>query len=62
MSCILNRTQGEKNFATLNAIFGIDVNDIKCLNHNGTLLADHYLDPQSIPRVMYSKDQFLIQI
>ena len=31
-------------------------------NHNGALLADHFLDPQSIPRVFYSKNQFLIDI
>ena len=31
-------------------------------NHNGALLADHFLDPQSIPRVFYSKNQFLIEI
>ena len=24
-------------------------------NHNGALLADHFLDPQFIPRVFYSK-------
>ena len=24
-------------------------------NHNGALLADYFLDPQSIPRVYYSK-------
>ena len=31
-------------------------------NHNVTLLADHFLDPQSIPRVLYSTNQFLIDI
>ena len=31
-------------------------------NHNGALLADIFLDPQSIPRVFYSKNQFLIDI
>ena len=31
-------------------------------NHNETLLADHFLDPQSIPRVFYSTSQFLIDI
>ena len=30
--------------------------------HNGALLADHFLDPQSIPRDFYSKNQFLIDI
>ena len=30
--------------------------------HNGTLLADHFLDPHSIPRVLYSTNQFLIDI
>ena len=31
-------------------------------NHNGTLLADHFLDPESIPRVLYLTHQFLIDI
>ena len=31
-------------------------------NHNGALLADHFLDPQSTPIVFYSKNQFLIDI
>ena len=31
-------------------------------NHIGALLADHFLDPQSIPRVFYLKNQFLIDI
>ena len=47
---ILNKPQAELNFATFSAIFGIDVNDVKCFN--GTLLADHFLDPQSILRVL----------
>ena len=28
-------------------------------NHNGALLADHFLDPQSIPRVFYKKKTVL---
>ena len=31
-------------------------------NHNEALLADNFLDPPSIPRVFYSKNQFLIDI
>ena len=31
-------------------------------NHNGALLADHFLDPQFIPRVYYSKNQLLIDV
>ena len=27
---ILNKPQAEQNFATINAIFGIDVIDVKC--------------------------------
>ena len=27
---ILNKSQAEYNFATINTIFGIDVNDVKC--------------------------------
>ena len=29
-------------------------------NHNGTLLADHFMVLQSIQRVLYSTNQFLI--
>ena len=35
---------------------------LKVSNHNGTLLAYHLLDPQSIPRVLYPRNQFLIDI
>ena len=31
-------------------------------NHNGALLADHFLDPLSIPRVYYSKNELLIDV
>ena len=31
-------------------------------NHNGALLADHFLDSQSIPGVYYSNIQSLIDI
>ena len=31
-------------------------------NHNGALLDDHFLDPQSMPRVFYSKHQLLIVV
>ena len=45
---IMKKPQAELNFATFNAIVGIDVNSIKCFKSNGTLLADHFLDQQSI--------------
>ena len=35
---------------------------LNVFNHNGALQADHFLNPQSIPRVFYSKNQFLIDI
>ena len=31
-------------------------------NHNGALLADHFLDPKSIPRVFLLKKSVLIDI
>ena len=31
-------------------------------NHNGTMLGDHFMGPQSIPRVFYSTNLFLIEI
>ena len=31
-------------------------------NHNGALLADYFLDPQSISGVFFSKNQVLIEI
>ena len=52
----------EQNFAAFNAIFCIEVNDVifNVSNHNGTLLADHFMVLQFIPRVLYSINQFLI--
>ena len=38
---------------TFNALFGFDVNHIlNVSNHNEKLQADHYLDPQFLPRVV----------
>ena len=31
-------------------------------NHNGTLLADHFMVLQFIPRVLYSRNQFSIEM
>ena len=61
---ILNKFQAEKNFATINTIrySVLTLMTFNVSNHNGTLLADHFLDPQSIPRVLYSTNQFLIDI
>ena len=31
-------------------------------NHNGMLSTDHFLDLKSIPRVLYSTNQFFLEI
>ena len=50
---ILNKTEAEQNYAPFNVMCDIYVNDLKSFNYNGTLLADHFMVPQYIPRVLY---------
>ena len=55
---ILNKIQVEEPVSAFNTLFWIDINGDTVSNHNGTLSADHFLDLRSIPRVLYSINQF----
>ena len=49
----MNKAQAEKKFYAFHAEFRIDVNDVKPFqNPTGRLLADHFLDQQSMPRLL----------
>ena len=52
----------KKNYA-FNVVFRVDVNDVKPFqNHAGWLPADHFHDPQFLPRLFKTKKRFSIQI
>ena len=56
-------TQAEKKFYTSNAIFRVDVNDVKSfLNPAGRLPADHFRYPQYMRRVLKTTNWLLIEI
>ena len=49
----MNKAQTEKKFYALNAVFRVDVNDVNPFqNPTGRLPAFHFLDPQSMPRLL----------
>ena len=53
---VLNKTQLEKKLYAFNAIFRVDVNDVKSFQKiTGRLPADHFHDPQSMPRIFKTK-------
>ena len=48
----MNKSQAEKKSYAFHAIFRVDVNDVKPFqNPTGTSPFDHFLDPQSMPRL-----------
>ena len=48
----MNKSQTEKNVFAFYAVFRADVNDVKPFqNPTETSPFDHFLDPQSIPRL-----------
>ena len=47
----MNKSQAEKKVYAFHAVFKVDVNDVKPFqNPTETLLFDHFLDPQSMPK------------
>ena len=58
----MNKYQAEmKNYA-FHAVFRVDVNDVKPFqNLTETSPFDHFLDPQSMPRLFKTINQWLIQ-
>ena len=58
----MNKAQAEKKVYAFHAVFRVDVNDVKPFqNPTETLLFDHFLDPQSMPRLLKAINRWLIQ-
>ena len=59
----MNKAQAEKKFYAFHAVFRVDVNDFKPFqNPTGRLSADHFLDPQSMPKILKTTNRWLNQI
>ena len=58
----MNKSQAEKKVYAFHAVFRVDVNDVKPFqNPIETSLFDHFLTPQSVPRLFKAKKRWLIQ-
>ena len=58
----MNKPQVEKNVYAFHAVFRVDFNDIKTFqNPTETSPFDHFLDPQSMPRLFKTINRWLIQ-
>ena len=55
----MNESQAEKKVYTFNAVFRVDVNPFQ--NPTETSLFDHFLDPQSMPRLFKAINRWLNQ-
>ena len=57
----MNKSQAEKNVYAFYAVFSVDVNDVRPFqNPLETSPFDHFLDPQSLPRLFKTIKQLLI--
>ena len=58
----MNKSQAEKKVYMFHAVFRVDVNDIKLFqNPTETSPFDHFLEPQSMPRLFKPINRWLIQ-
>ena len=58
----MNRSQAEKKVYAFQAVFRVDVNDVKPFqNRTETSPFDHFLDPQSMQRLFKTVNRWLIQ-
>ena len=58
----MNKSQAEKKVYAFYAVFRVDVNDVKSFqNTTETSPFDHYLDPQSMPRLFKTIKRWLVQ-
>ena len=58
----MNKSQAEKKLYAFHATFGVDVNDDKPFqNPTETSPFDHFLEPQSMPRLFKTIHRWLIQ-
>ena len=58
----MNKSQAETKVYAFYAVFRVDVNDVKPFqNPTETSPFDHFLDPQSMPRLFKTTNRWLIQ-
>ena len=58
----MNKSQAEKKVYAFRVVFRVDVNDVKPFqNPTETSPFDHFLDPQSMPRLFKTIKRWLIQ-
>ena len=58
----MNKSQAEKKNYAFHAVFRVDVKDVKPFqNLTETSPFDHFLDPQSMPRLFKTINRWLIQ-
>ena len=58
----MDKSQEEKKVYAFHAVFRVDVNDVKPFqNPTETSPFDHFLDPQSMPRLFKTINRCLIQ-
>ena len=58
----MNKSQAEKNVYAFHAVFRVVVNDVRRFqNSTETSPFDHFLDPQSMPRLFKAINRWLIQ-
>ena len=59
---VMNKSQAENKVYAFHAVFRVDVNDVKSFqNPTETSPFDHFLDPQSMPRLFKAISRCLIQ-
>ena len=59
----MNEAQAEKKFYAFLTVFRVDVNDIYPFqNPTGRFPSDHFLDPQSMARLLKTTNRWLNQI
>ena len=58
----MNKFQAEEKVYAFHVVFRVDVNDVKSFqNPTETSPFDHFLDPQSMPRLFKTINRWLIQ-
>ena len=58
----MNKSQAEKKVYVFHALFRVDVNDVKPFqNPTETSPFEHFLDPQSMPRLFKTINRWRIQ-
>ena len=58
----MNRSQAEKKVYAFHTVFRVDVNDVKPFQDpTETAPFNHFLDPQSMPRLFKTINRWLIQ-